>query len=60
MPDLVAALRRPIYPRPVSVVEQFLAGLGARFDDFMVRLWMRGDCLSTFVDPVLQIGRAHV
>jgi len=54
VPDLVAALRQRIQPRPVSVVEQFLAGLGARFDDFMVRLWMRSDRVSSFVDPVLR------
>jgi hypothetical protein len=52
--DLVATLRRPLKPRPLSVVERALSGLGARFDDFMVRLWMRGDRLSTSVDPVLR------
>src|SRR5205814_6122070 len=59
--ELVAALRRPILPRPVSAAEQVLLRLGARFDDFMVRLWMRADRLAALADPGLraEIERAH-
>ena len=61
MSELVAALRRPILPRPVSAAEQVLLRLGARFDDFMVRLWMRADRLAALADPGLraEIERAH-
>ena len=56
MSDATAALRAHRL-RPVRPLDRLLLALGARFDDFMVRRWMRGDRLSTFVDPVL---RAHL
>jgi pimeloyl-ACP methyl ester carboxylesterase len=59
--EMVAALRRPVFPRAISPMERLLVGLGARFDDFMVRLWMRSDRRSDRVDPVLraELERAH-
>jgi hypothetical protein len=59
--DLVTALRRPIAPRVTSPVERMLLALGARFDDFMVNLWMRSDARAEGVDPALReyLARAH-
>jgi pimeloyl-ACP methyl ester carboxylesterase len=59
--DLVSALRLPAVPQVVSPVERLLAGFGARFDDWMVRRWMRGDARAAGVDPALRahLERAH-
>jgi pimeloyl-ACP methyl ester carboxylesterase len=59
--ELTAALRHPIIPRAVSPVERLLVALGARFDEFMVRRWMRGDARSDRVDEALRahLDRAH-
>jgi len=61
VPDLVTALRRPVVPHVVSPLERILLTLGARFDDFMVRLWMRADVRATYEDPVLRehLARSH-
>jgi hypothetical protein len=61
VPDIFAALRHPLSPRVVSPVEKVLMSLGARFDDFMVRLWMRGDAPATYSDPLLRehLERSH-
>ncbi len=57
----MAALRKPISPRLVGPIERALTGLGASFDEAMVRLWMRGDALRDVRDPALRdrIERAH-
>jgi pimeloyl-ACP methyl ester carboxylesterase len=57
----VSDLGRPILPQAVSRIDRLLLALGARFDDFMVRLWMRGDSLSSAVDAALRdhLDRAH-
>ena len=57
----VAAFRRGIRPRTVSPVEHLLLGAGARFDRFMLRLWMRGDAASPDVDHAFrdEMLRAH-
>ena len=61
MSELVTALRSPIVPRVVSPVEKVLLTLGARFDDLMLRVWMRGDSRSERVDLKLRdhLDRAH-
>jgi alpha/beta hydrolase family protein len=61
VPELVAALRRPILPRPVSRAEQILLRLGVRIDDLAVGLWMRADRLAALDDPELrmELERAH-
>jgi hypothetical protein len=59
--DVSAAWRRPFLPRSLSPAERVLVGLGARFDEFMVRWWMRADRPSPPADPLLRehLERAH-
>ena len=61
MPHVVAAFRRPVSPRAVTRPERALLRLGAGFDDFMIRRWMRADAPRPGVDPLLRdhLQRAH-
>jgi hypothetical protein len=54
MSELVASFRRPLSPRPLTRLEHVLSRLGARFDEYMVRRWMRDDAPRPVVDPALR------
>jgi pimeloyl-ACP methyl ester carboxylesterase len=45
----------------VSLADRLLLRLGARFDDWMIRRWMRSDRLDSSIDPALRahLDRAH-
>jgi len=51
---LVTTFREPIAPRAVTPIERRLLGLGARVDELMVRLWMRGDTRRAAIDASLR------
>src|SRR5581483_5329378 len=59
--EVLSLLRSSVLPRTVSPIERALLRLGARFDDFMLRRWMRGDAMAPGVDPALcaHLERAH-
>ena len=61
MSEVLSLLRSSVLPRTVSPIERALLRLGARFDDFMLRRWMRGDAMAPGVDPALcaHLERAH-